>query len=135
MTFWFWLAFVSIIIGIGLSWYAAIRGLNSAFSEKVDHGLFWAGTVFLTIGIAIMLVLIFNYASENTKLMKEVRNLNNTIYELNKQLGQCGGKGVSGPSGPGFFSRLGSKIGGYFSRNTSVPIAGNPGEVNPFKNP
>ena len=120
MTGWFWFALILIIIGLGLSWYAAIKALNTAFSPKEDHGLFWGGTVCLTAGIVILMVIFFSYVNENTKLNKKVDM-------LNRELGQC--KGISGSSGPGLWSRFK----GLFSRNTSVPAAGNPGEVNPFK--
>lgn len=134
MSPWFWFAFVSIIIGLGLTWYASIRALNSAFSKKEEHGLFWAGTAFLTVGIIMLMVIFFSYVKDNTNLKKDIEILTNKIYDLNNKLGQCSGKGgSSGPSGPGFFSRIGSKIGGWFGRNTSVPAAGNTGEVNPFR--
>jgi hypothetical protein len=134
-----WILIVAILliaIGLGLSWYAAIKALNSAFSPREDHGLFWGGTVCLTIGILLLIVLIVMKNSKITTLTRENYNLYSKVSSLQEQLGKCGGGSSAGPgsSGPGFFSRLGSRIGGFFSRNSSVPATGNPGEVNPFKN-
>jgi hypothetical protein len=125
MSAWFWGAFALIIIGIVLCWYVSIRALNSAYSEKWEHGLFWCGTVCITIGIVIMMVIVFYYARQNSQFKKDIIDLNITLRKYQSS---------GGSSGPGFFSRIGSKIGGWFKKNTSVPAAGNPGEVNPFKN-
>ncbi len=125
MSAWFWGAFFFIIVGLILTWYTSIRALNSSFSKDEEHGLFWAGTVCLTIGIVTMIVIVFSYARDNTKLTQEIKNLNNQIYELNKQLGQCGRGGSSGSSGPGFFSRAWTGFKGFFNRNAGTPDAGN----------
>jgi hypothetical protein len=134
-TWLFIAAILFIVIGLGLVWYASIKALNSAFSPREDHGLFWGGTVCLTFGIILLVVLIFMKNSKISTLTRENYNLYSKVSSLQEQLGKCGiGPPKPGISGPGFFSRLGSRIGGFFSRNTSVPPAGNPGEVNPFKN-
>ncbi len=71
--------------------------------------------------------------SKINSLTKENYGLYSKINSLQEQLGQCKGTSFSGQksSGPGFFSRMGSSIKGFFSRNSSVPAAGNPGEANP----
>lgn len=133
MTWVFWISFVFVIVGLGLSIYAAVKALNSSFSKNEDHVLFWIGTILTAIGSIMLMYLAVSYISKNNTLMKQNNNLYMKIMDLQNQVGQCKG-GSSGPSGPGFFSRIGSKIGGWFGRNTSVPAAGNTGEVNPFKN-
>ncbi len=126
MSPWFWGSFFFIIVGLILTWYTSIRALNSSFSKNEEHGLFWAGTVCLTIGIVTMLVIVFSYARDNTRLMQENRNLNIQLYDLKQQLGQCGKGGSSGaPSGPGFFSNAWSGFKGFFKRNAGTPDAGN----------
>lgn len=127
-------AILLVVIGLGLSLYAAVRALNSAFSEKEDHALFWTGTILTAIGVIILIFLVFNKMSKINTLTNENYNLYSKISNLQTQLGKCSGSSISsGPSGPSFFSRIGSKIGGWFRRNTSVPAAGNSDEVNRFK--
>jgi hypothetical protein len=137
MTAVFWVAFAFVIVGLGISIYAAVKALNTAFSPNEDHVLFWIGTIFTTIGVIIFIYLASTYMSKTNTLMKEKDRLYMKIMDLQNQLGQCkGGPGVSGApgsSGPGFFSRGWNKFKGFFSRNTSVPAAGNTGEVNPSK--
>ena len=138
MTIIFWIAFIFVIVGLGISIYAAVKALNSAFSPNEDHVLYWVGIVLTTIGVVMFIYLAASYISKTNTLMKEKDRLYMKIMDLQNQLGQCkgipGASGASGSSGPGFFSRGWNKFKGFFSRNTSVPASGNTGEVNPFKN-
>jgi hypothetical protein len=128
-------AIALLLIGFVLTIIFGEKALNKAFSPGSDHGLFWAGIVSLAGGFGFLIIYIFMKISRINTLTKENYGLYSKINSLQEQLGQCKGGPVGpGSSGPGFFSRMGSKIGGFFSRNTSVPAAGNPGEVNPFKN-
>jgi uncharacterized protein YjeT (DUF2065 family) len=137
MTAVFWIAFVFVIVGLGVSIYAAVKALNTSFSPNEDHILFWVGTVFTTIGVVMFIYLAASYMSKTNSLTKQKEQLYMKIMDLQNQLGQCKGipsaSGASGSSGPGFFSRGWNKFKGFFNRNASVPVAGNPGEVNPFK--
>lgn len=125
-------AIVLIVTGFVLTVIFGEKALNKAYNPGSDHGLFWAGIVSLAggIGFLILYIVIKIYS-----LNREILGLSRKNINLQESLTKC--KAISpmnpGSSGPGFFSRLGSKIGGFFSRNTSVPPAGNPGEVNPFK--
>lgn len=127
----FWIAFVFVIVGLGLSIYAAVKALNTAFSPREDHVLFWIGTILATIGAIMFIYLAASYISKNNNLIKEKDRLYMRIMNLQDQLGKCSGSPVASNSsgGPGLWSRFK----GFFSRNSSVPPAGNPGEVNPFK--
>lgn len=127
------LAILFIIIGFVLTVIFGEKALNKAFNPDHEHGLFWAGIVCLAGGIGFLIIYIVMKISKIRKLKNANNVLKDENYILNKQLSQCkGGGSTPGSSGPGFFSRLGSKIGGFFRRNTSVPAAGNPGEENPF---
>jgi uncharacterized protein YjeT (DUF2065 family) len=121
MSWVFWIAFVFVIVGLGLSIYAAVKALNSAFSPNEDHVLFWIGIILTSIGVGMLLYIAF---SNNSKINK----LNSENIKLYRMVSEC--KMGTNPSSPGMWSRFK----GWFSRNSSVSPAGNPGEVNPFKN-
>jgi hypothetical protein len=127
----FWLCFLSIIAGIIVSWYAAIKALNTAYSEKNDHVLFWVGTVFVTLGILGLFIFAFSADSKRKNAEAEVIMLYRKLSQLSDECKGRNGPAPPGSSGPGLWSRFK----GFFNRNTSVPPAGNPGEVNPFNQP
>jgi hypothetical protein len=120
----------SITIGFVLTIIFGEKALNKSFSPGSDHGLFWGGIVALVGGFGFLIIYIFLKISRINSLNQENRGLYSKINSLQEQLGQCKGVSFSGQtsSGPGFFSRIGSRIGGFFSRSSSVPAAGNPGE-------
>lgn len=117
----FWIAFVFVIVGLGLSLYAAIKALNSAFSPNEEHVLFWIGIILTTVGVVILMYLVVTYSSK-------INKLNNETVKLYRMISECknGNSNAMTPSSPGMWSRFK----GFFNR--SVPVAGNPGEVNPF---
>jgi len=123
-------AIALLVIGFVLTILFGEKALNKAYHPGSDHGLFYGGVILIGGGIGFLVIYI---VMKIRKLNSEKNSLIKTNSILTAQLEKCGVTS-SGSSGPGFFSRLGSKIGGFFSRNTSVPAAGNPGEVNPFKN-
>lgn len=123
-----------IVIGFVLTVIFGEKALNKAFNPDHEHGLFWAGIASLAGGIGFLIIYIVMKISKIRSLKNANAVLKDENYTLNKQLSQCKvGGSISGSSGPGFFSRLGSGISQLFKRNKYVPSAGNPDEVNPFK--
>lgn len=118
----FWAGVVLIILGFILVVVFGEKALSKAYNPGRDRGIFYAGVGCIAGGILFFMIVIYEYIKDN-------KGLNKKIVMLEIDLNQCKG-GSSKSSGPGWWS----KFKGFFSRKTSVPPAGNPGEVNPFLN-